>query len=170
MEFIRSNALLIGLAIGSGLMLLLPMLKKSSGGVPNLKPHEAVTLINRSNAIVLDVRDAAEFSTGHIADAIHIPVADLEVRLGELKKYKTKSILVNCQRGVRGGKACELLRKAEFTQVHNLQGGLNAWVEAKLPIVTSASADLNKPATKNTAKKTSKVVANDDVMPEQEKS
>ncbi len=150
MEFIRSNALLIGLAIGSGIMLLLPMFKKSAGGVPNLTGAEAVTLINRSNALVLDVRDAAEFEAGHIADAVHIPVANLEERLGELKKYKNKAILVSCQRGARAAKACDILRKAEFTQVHNLQGGLNAWVEAKLPIVKKAV----KTPTKATAKKT----------------
>lgn len=174
MEFIRNNALLIGLAIGSGLMLLLPMFKKSAGGVPNLSPTEAVTLINRSNALVLDVRDEAEFATGHIADAVHIPVADLEARLGELKKYKTKSILVNCQRGVRGGKACEILRKAEFTQLHKLQGGLDAWVAAKLPIVIGSVANATAKATGKKAAKPQvsvpKVAANDEAAQVQEKS
>lgn len=145
MEFIKSNALLIGLALGSAIMLLLPMFKKSAGGVPNLTAAEAVTLINRANALVLDVRDEAEFVSGHIAEATHIPVDHLAERLNELKKYKNKAILVNCQRGVRSAKACEILRKAEFTQVHNLQGGLNAWVAAKLPVVKS-------PATKNSVK------------------
>lgn len=135
MEFIKSNALLIGLALGSAIMLLMPMFKRSAGGVPSVSPAEAVTLINRTNAIVLDVRDDAEFASGHIADAIHIPVADLANRVGELKKYKTKAVLVNCQRGARSAKACEILRIAEFTQVHNLQGGLDAWQQAKLPLV-----------------------------------
>lgn len=139
MEFIKSNIWLIGLAIGSGIMLLLPMLKKSAGGVPNLTAAEAVTLINRSHALVLDVRDDAEFANGHITDAKHIPVADLATRLGELKKYKSKAILVNCQRGARSAKACDILRKAEFTQVHNLHGGLNAWLAAKLPVVQDAA-------------------------------
>jgi hypothetical protein len=66
-EFIKSNILLIGLALGSGFMLLLPLLRKGAGGVPNLSPAESVTLINRSNALVLDVRDDAEFASGHIA-------------------------------------------------------------------------------------------------------
>ncbi len=139
MEFIKSNIWLIGLAIGSGIMLLLPMLKKSAGGVPNLTAAEAVTLINRSHALVLDVRDDAEFANGHITDAKHIPVADLATRLGELKKYKNKAILVNCQRGAQSAKACDILRKAEFTQVHNLHGGLNAWLAAKLPVVQDAA-------------------------------
>ena len=135
MEFIKSNALLIGLALGSAIMLLMPMFKRSAGGVPSVSPAEAVTLINRTNAIVLDVRDNAEFASGHIADAIHIPVADLANRVGELKKYKTRAVLVNCQRGARSAKACDILRKAEFTQAHNLHGGLDAWQQAKLPLV-----------------------------------
>lgn len=147
MEFIKNNILLIGLVLGSGIMLLLPSIKKSANGVPNLSPAEAVTLINRSNAVVLDVRDAAEFATGHIAEAKHIALDDLPAKLNELKKYQNKAVLVNCQRGMRSAKACEMLRKAGFTQVHNLQGGLDAWVNAKLPVVTSQA-----PAKKTTSK------------------
>ena len=148
MEFIRSNALLIGLALGSGIMLLLPMLKKNAKGVTNLNCVEAVTLINRSNALVLDVREISEFASGHIAGAINIPLTTLETRLGELKKYKNKAILVNCQRGVNSAKACDILRKAEFTLLYNLQGGLNAWSQAKLPIVSNSA----KAPTKNIMK------------------
>lgn len=167
-DFIRSNILLIGLAVGSAFMLLLPMFKKSAGGVPNLNGTEAVTLINRSHALVLDVRDDAEFATGHIADAMHIPLANLEARLGELKKYKNKAILVNCQRGTRSAKACDILRKAEFTQVHNLQGGLQAWVDAKLPIVKNTVNSPAKAVSKSTAKKVpiNAVAANDEIAKE----
>ncbi len=135
MEFLSNNVLLIGLAIGSGLMLLWPMLNRGAGGVVNVSASEAVLLINRSNAIVLDVRDDAEFAAGHITDARHIPLARLSERIGELEKFKDKPILVNCQAGVRSGKACDILRKHQFTGLHNLQGGLNAWIAAKLPVV-----------------------------------
>ena len=141
MDFLKDNVLLIGLAIGSGFMLLMPSFKKSASGVPNVSPAEAVTLINRSNALVLDVRDAAEFATGHIANATHIPLADMVGRIAELKKYQNKPILVNCQKGGRSAKVCNLLREAEFTQVHNLQGGLDAWVAAKMPIVNQSKKE-----------------------------
>jgi rhodanese-related sulfurtransferase len=147
MEFFKSNILLIGLAIGSGFMLLLPSFKKGAGGVPNLSPAEAVTLC-----------DEAEFASGHIADATHIPLADLEARVGELKKYQNKTILVNCQKGMCSAKACDILRKAEFTQVNNLRGGLSAWLGAKLPVVTKAASKksvVNKAASNKNA-------ANDD--------
>lgn len=135
MEFVKENILLIGLALGSGILLLMPGFRKGAGGVPNLSTAEAITLINRQHALVLDVREDTEFASGHIIDAKHIPLAKLPERLSELNKYKDKPILVNCQRGMRSAKACEILRKAEFKQIHNLQGGLEAWMTAKLPVV-----------------------------------
>lgn len=134
MEFITNNALLVGLAIGSGLMLIWPLLRGGSGAA-SLAPAEAVLLINRSNALVLDVRDDAEFAAGHIMDARHVPLASLSERLKELEKFKDKPVLVNCQSGVRSHKACGILRKQGFSRLHNLDGGLNAWVAAKLPVV-----------------------------------
>lgn len=138
MKFLTDNILLIGLALGSAFMLLLPMIKKTSDGAANVSPNDAVLLINRSNAVVVDVRNDAEFASGHITDAKHIPVEQLEDRLAELRKFKDKPLLVYCQSGIRSAKASSILLKSEFTQVHNLEGGINAWVQAKLPVVKSA--------------------------------
>ena len=133
-EFIRENILLIGLAVASGLMLIWPMLNRR-GAAANLGPSDAVLLINRSNALVLDVRDEAEYAAGHITEARNIPLGALDERIKELGKFKDKPVLVNCQAGVRSGKAVAILKKQGFTQVYNLQGGLNAWQQAKLPVV-----------------------------------
>ena len=133
-SFIKENALLIGLAVGSGLTLLWPMLNRGAGGVPNITTTEAVVLMNRSKPLILDVRDEAEFAAGHIQGAKHIPVADLSARLKEIEKYKDKPVMVNCQRGMRSAKACEILKANGFAQLHNLNGGLDAWIEAKMPV------------------------------------
>lgn len=136
MEFFKQNVMLIGLAIVSGTMLLWPLLSRgSSGGAASLTPSEAVLMMNRASVLILDVRDETEFANGHITGAKHIPLADLESRLKEIQKFKAKPVIVNCQAGMRSAKACAVLRKLEFTQVHNLQGGLNAWAQAKLPLV-----------------------------------
>ncbi len=135
MEFIKENALLIGLAIGSGLALLWPLLERRAGGAPNISVTEALMLLNRSKPLVLDVRDAAEFAAGHIQGAKNIPVAELAGRIKEIEKYKDKPILVNCQRGMRAKTACSILQAQQFTQLNNLSGGLDAWVEAKMPVV-----------------------------------
>ncbi len=134
-EFVKQNALLIGLAIGSGLALLWPMLNRGASGVSNVSATEAVLLMNRTKPLILDVRDQAEFSAGHIQGAKHIPVAELANRLKEIEKFKDKPVLVHCQKGMRAKTACSILQGQQFSQLHNLQGGLDTWVEAKLPLV-----------------------------------
>ena len=135
MEFITENIIWIGLILGSGIMLLWPQLRRGTAGSADVSPAEAVQLINRENALVLDVRNEAEFAGGHIADARNIPLAQLPERINELRKYQQKPIVVNCQGGVRSGSACAQLKKAGFTRLYNLRGGMNAWKQAKLPVV-----------------------------------
>ncbi len=134
MEFLRHNAIYIGLAIGSGLGLLWPMLNRGASGVANVSPTEAVVLMNRGKPLILDVRNADEFAAGHIQGAKNIPVAELAGRIKEIEKFKAKPVLVHCQKGSRAKAACTILRGAEFTQIHNLQGGLESWIEAKMPV------------------------------------
>jgi rhodanese-related sulfurtransferase len=133
-EFVKQNALFVGLAIGSGLALLWPLLNRGASGVSNIAATEAVLLMNRSKALVLDVRNEAEFAAGHIQGAKNIPVAELANRIKEIEKFKDKPVLVHCQKGMRAKAACSILLGQQFSQLHNLQGGLDTWVEAKLPL------------------------------------
>lgn len=119
--------------MGSGLALLWTVFKR--GPQTGVSVSDAVLLINRSNAVVVDIRDQAEFAAGHITDARHIPLADIEKRAAELTKFKTKPVLVVCQSGVRSAKAVAQLSKLGFEQVKQINGGLQAWQEAKLPVV-----------------------------------
>ncbi len=136
MDFIKDNAIYIGLAFGSAVALLWPMLfGRNASGVPSVTPAEAVLLMNRSKVLILDVRDEAEFVSGHIQGAKHIPQAELAGRIKEIAKFKNKPVLVHCQRGMRSKPACQTLREQEFVQLHNLQGGLDRWTEAKMPLV-----------------------------------
>ncbi len=133
-EFVKENTLFIGLAVGSGFGLLWPMLNRSASGVSNVSAIEAVLLMSRNKVLVLDVRDATEFATGHIQGAKNIPVAELSGRIKEIEKFKDKPVLVHCQKGMRAKTACGILRAQQFSQLHNLQGGLDTWVEAKMPL------------------------------------
>jgi rhodanese-related sulfurtransferase len=130
MDFVIKNSWLIVLALVSGGMLIWPMLRRGS----EVTPNEAVMLINHSNALVLDVREDAEFASGHISAARHIPLAQLATRISELQKWKDKPVVVNCQSGMRSAKACNVLRKNGFTHIKNLAGGIAAWQSAKLPV------------------------------------
>lgn len=134
LEFFKQNILLIGLAIGSGLALLWPLLNRGASGVPQISATEAVLLMNRAKLLVLDVRDEAEFAEGHIQGAKHIPLAQLATRIKEIEKFKNKPVLVHCQRGMRARTACTVLKAQQFTQLHQLQEGFDGWIKAKLPV------------------------------------
>lgn len=135
MEFVQHNIWLIVLAAFSGFMLIFPNLRGKISGTEEVDTTGAVQLINHDNAIVLDVREANEFSSGHIADAKHIPVGQLANNLKPLEKYKDQAIVVNCRSGARSASACGVLRKNGFTKVYNLKGGILAWQQANLPTV-----------------------------------
>ena len=136
-EFVKDNATFVGLAIGSGMALLWPLLNRGASGAANVSATEAVMLMSRSKPLILDVRDATEFAAGHIQGAKNIPMAELAGRIKEIEKFKDKPVLVHCQRGMRAKSACSILRAQQFSQLHNLQGGLDTWVEAKLPLIKS---------------------------------
>jgi rhodanese-related sulfurtransferase len=124
------NSLLLATAVASGAMLLWPLVRGSSGG-PRVTPGEATHLINREDAVVLDVRDQAEYEAGHILGARNLPMARLES--SDLKR-KDKPVIVYCQTGERGPKAAATLKKQGFEKVVNLSGGLAAWKQAGLPV------------------------------------
>jgi len=134
-EFIIDNAIFVVLASVSGFALIWPVLAGSNAGVSAISPSEAVLLMNRARVLILDVRDEAEFAEGHIQGAKHVPMANLEERIQELAKQKNKAVLVVCQRGARSNTACKILTSNAFTQVYSLQGGLDKWIEAKMPLV-----------------------------------
>lgn len=132
MEFINQNILLVSIAAVSGIGLLLPLFVRSAGN--GLNPGQATLLINREDAQVLDVREPGEFAAGHLPDARNIPLAKLAERAGELEILKDKPLIVCCASGMRSDKACGELKKLGFDKLHNLAGGVDAWVGAGYPI------------------------------------
>lgn len=133
MDFIVNNIWLVTIAVVSGSMLLWPLLAQGAGG-PSLSTLEATQLINRKDALVLDVRSGDEFARGHILNARSIPAAQLGGRLGELDKFKNRPLIVNCQAGNASKASCAALRAAGFSEVYTLSGGVAAWEQAGLPI------------------------------------
>ena len=133
MQFIQDNVLLVGLAVVSGAMLLWSFFGGKVSGVTQVDTLEATRLINQ-DALVLDVREDKEYVAGHIPKARHIPLSALPSRLGELEKFKSKPIVVNCRSGQRSARACGILKKHGFEKAVNLAGGIMAWESAHLPV------------------------------------
>jgi rhodanese-related sulfurtransferase len=114
-------------------MLVWPAIRRGAGG-PSISTLQATLLINQQNALVLDVRDSAEYEKGHVLNARHLASGELEARSIELEKYKAKPVIVVCDTGNRSEKAVATLRKQGFTQVFSLNGGIGAWQQAGLPV------------------------------------
>ncbi len=95
--------------------------------------QEAASLSTQQHAIIVDVRELAEWQKSHIPNAIHIPLGDLEKRLPELAQYKNSPIITQCRSGKRSLQAAKALKSAGFSEVYNMDGGLNAWQKAGLP-------------------------------------
>ena len=132
-----TNLLLLAAVVVSGGMLLWPFVSRAARPGREVGPAEAVQLINRRDAVVLDVRDAAAYKSGHITNARHVPEADLDARMKDLEKVKSKPVIVSCARGNSSVKVADRLRKAGFGEVVSLRGGIGAWQQANMPLEKS---------------------------------
>ena len=100
-----------------------------------MSPMQATRFMNNENAVVIDVSDAADFEKGHINNAINVPINELAKKLSDLQQYSDKAVLTYCRSGQQSVRACKLLKKSKFSNVHNISGGLKNWLESNLPTV-----------------------------------
>jgi len=134
MSYLVENWIWLLAAVVSGGLLLLPRLR---GGADGVSPTEAVQLINREKAHVIDVCEPAEFAAGHIVGAKNIPLGELANAKG-LPGNKTLPVVVVCASGIRSAKACTQLKALGYERAVSLMGGLSAWRQANLPVEKSA--------------------------------
>ena len=132
-KFVVDNWPLIAVAFVSGGMLVWPAVAGGRGG-NRLSTLQATQLINQRDAVVLDIRDQADFARGHIANAKNLPAKVLDERKAEIDKLKDTPVIVSCDTGMRAGASAEKLKALGIKEVFILQGGLNAWRDAGLPV------------------------------------
>lgn len=132
-EFSTNHWEMVGLFC---LLLALVFWVESKGSASSLTPASATALINNDDAVVLDIRPAAEYKTGYITDAINVPATTVKDSFGKLDKYKEKPIIVVCKTGMTSGATAKELQKNGFTSVYKMKGGIAEWQAANLPLVT----------------------------------
>ena len=132
MKFLMENWTLLLLAATSGGMLLWPVLGKGAQG--GLSPNEAVMLMNREKAVVIDVCAPDEYAAGHVTGSKNIPVAQLESELAAAVKNKATPVILVCASGMRSSRAVSIATKLGFEKAHSLSGGMGAWRQAGLPV------------------------------------
>jgi rhodanese-related sulfurtransferase len=99
--------------------------------IPELDPPEVAD--RGTDALLLDVREIDEWRAGRIAGAVHIPMAELPARLGELAG--DRPVVAVCRSGNRSAHVTAFLRAQGF-EAYNLRGGMKAWRDARLPFST----------------------------------
>lgn len=133
-QFITNHYLLGSAWMVVFIMLVYSFIGAQLRGFSSVNPAMATQLINRNDAVILDVREDNEYREGHIVNSVHIPMSYLNDRLKDLEKYKGKPIIVGCRSGQRSSHACSVLKKQGFETVYNLSGGIMAWKSDNLPL------------------------------------
>jgi len=136
LSFVLDNWYLFVTALVSGALLLWPTLAGGVGG-GKVSAADAVRLINREKAVLIDVSDPAEYAAGHAVGARSVPLAGLETSR-DLPKNKSLPLVVVCPTGTRAQRAVVLLKKLGFENTTALAGGLAAWRAANLPTEKAA--------------------------------
>ena len=143
LEFAGNHTLLVFALVTSLMVVIFTELRRKATGMLAVAPTDAVKLIN-NDAVVLDTRSAESFSRGHIVGARNIPMDEFEGHLEKLARFKNRPVVAVCDSGVTSSKAVNRLRTAGFESVYNLKGGMSAWGQAGLPVVSGKETKSKK--------------------------
>lgn len=135
-EFIGNNTWMALLWVTCFVLLISSFVTSATSGVKTISTHDMTMLVNRSNGQIVDIRADAEFKKGHITDAFNLPLTKItSEEFGKLESHKNDPIVVVCNAGISAKNAAKSLQKSGFEQVSVLQGGMQTWVGANLPVV-----------------------------------
>ena len=136
-NFVIENWYLFAAALVSGGLLIWPILTQGTTAGTKVSTADAVQLINRERAVLIDISEPAEFAAGHAAGSRSVPLSSLEASR-DLPKNKAVPVVVVCPTGSRAPRAVAVLKKLGFENARALAGGLEAWRAANLPVEKTA--------------------------------
>ena len=131
-EFVVNHYILVSVFVA--LLLALLVLESRRGGA-KISAQGAVSLINKDEAVVVDIRDRKDFGEGRITGSLNIPLSGIKGRANELSKHKDKQIIVVDKMGQHSAMAVKYLKEEGFTNVVRLNGGITDWKASNLPLV-----------------------------------
>jgi rhodanese-related sulfurtransferase len=134
LEFAQANAFLSITLAGLTLALVITEVMRLFRGFKAISPNQLTELINRENALVVDLRGQAEFEKGHIIGARHLLPSQVDPESKLLAKAKESPVVLVCAAGITASGSAQKLVKAGFKQVSVLDGGVGAWTAAGLPL------------------------------------
>jgi len=135
-DFASKNAALCLAWVGILGFLIYSLVTSTLSKVKAVNNNQAVVLMNKEDAVIVDTRSGEEYRKSHILNSVNVTVADITAnKLTLIEKYKNSPIIVMCDTGMSSNKAANQLVKLGFTTVHILSGGMVSWKDANLPTV-----------------------------------
>ncbi|MBV1908380.1 MAG: rhodanese-like domain-containing protein [Kangiellaceae bacterium] len=134
-QFAQGNLLLSAAWVVVAVLLAFTQIRHMASAPKSVSTQTLTNMVNRDDAVVIDVRAKADFGKGHIHGAINIPLSTVKDRVDDLEKYKNTPIIMVCANGISVAAACNTLKKSGMQQVHKLAGGMGSWVGDNLPVV-----------------------------------
>ncbi|OZB18350.1 MAG: sulfurtransferase [Marinobacter sp. 34-60-7] len=131
-EFVVNHYILVSLFVA---FLIAILVLESRRGGAKISAQGAVNLINKDEAVVVDIRDRKEFNEGRITGSVNIPLNSLKSRANELSKFKEKQIIVVDKMGQHSAMAVKQLNGEGYANVVRLNGGIADWKGSNLPLV-----------------------------------
>lgn len=135
LAFARNNPMLSVALVGLTLAIIYTEVARLFVGYKSVNPAGLTALINRDNALLVDVSASADFEKGHIVGAKNVAMSQFDPESKLLAKVKDLPVVVACRNGIGSAGAAKRLVKAGFQQVYWLDGGVAAWQQANLPLV-----------------------------------
>ena len=132
-EFAGNHPLLVAALMISFFVVVFSEIRRKATGMVAVSPADAVALIN-NNAAVVDLRSSESFLRGHIVNAKNIPLDEFQAKKDTLNT--STPVIAVCDSGISSNKAVAMLRQSGFESAYSLKGGMNAWGQAGLPVVT----------------------------------
>lgn len=132
-EFAGNHPLLVTALMISLFVVIFSEMRRKATGMVAVSPTDAVALIN-NDAAVVDLRSAESFLRGHIVNSKNIPFDEFQQKKGTLNT--STPVIAVCDAGISSNKAVAMLRQSGFESAYSLKGGMNAWSQAGLPVVT----------------------------------
>ena len=134
MQFIVNNWYLILGIVAVLAMLAWGPLTQLLHGVQHVTSAEAIRLLNHEKGLLVDVREPDEYRSGHIPNALNLPLSGLAEGLKQIEKHKARPLIICCRTSQRSARVAVALRKHGFASVQVLAGGITAWQGENLPV------------------------------------
>jgi rhodanese-related sulfurtransferase len=138
-QFIGNHPLLSLAFFGISVALIGNELSRFTRGYKSISPAELTRLINREDALVVDVSPLNDYEKGHIVGSKHVVLSQFDPESKLLAKIKDLPVAIVCRTGMQAGGAAKRLVKAGFKNVFMLEGGVAAWQSAELPLTKGKS-------------------------------